>query len=269
MRAALHAEIAAALGALYARRGLDDESVHAVRQALKRGRAALRLLRDGVAEAAYARENAALREAAAPLAAARDPAVMLGILEEMIADRKMRAHRPALVRLRTRAREARAQGLANGVRSAGKMRSLLERSRDRTARWRMPRDPEPLYWSGLRRTYAAGSEALERVRAKGTAAALHEWRKQVKYLAASLAFMARGNPHGAKAARLARELGKALGDDHDLAVLAAALRRVRADAELLAQIEQRRRKLQKRALKLGQRLYKRSPERFAARLHDI
>lgn len=270
VRAALHGEIELARQ-LLARRDLDDEAIHRLRQALKRARGALRLLRDAVSEAAYRKENAALRDAAAPLAAARDAAVMLGVVEEMMVDRRLRPHRPALGRLRARARETHARALARAqeARAMRKMGTRLERALDRTAHWRMPRNPQPVYWRGLLRIYGAGKEALENVLAQGSTAARHEWRKQVKYLGASVSLIAQHSRHGAKAVKIARELGRVLGNDHDLAVLAAALRRVRADAALLVEIEQRRRKLQKRALELGRRLYKRSPDRFAARLRDI
>src|SRR5687767_2710807 len=50
---------------------LDDEAVHRARKTLKRARANLRVLRPVMGERAYARENAALRDAARPLGAIR------------------------------------------------------------------------------------------------------------------------------------------------------------------------------------------------------
>ena len=50
----------------------SDESVHAARKAIKRARAALRLLRGTLGEASYQHENAALRDAGRRLSPLRD-----------------------------------------------------------------------------------------------------------------------------------------------------------------------------------------------------
>jgi hypothetical protein len=270
VRAALHGELQTALE-LLARPRLDDESIHRVRQALKRVRAALRLLHEAVSEAAYARENASLRDAARPLAAARDAHVMLGVLDELIAGKQCRPYRPMLVRFRLQLRKVHARRLAGAStgRALSKMRALLERSLERTARWRMPRDPRAVYNAGIRRIYRQGRDALENARAKGSPEALHEWRKQVKYLAAAMALLGPEKSRTTKPRKVAEEAARRLGDDHDLAVLAAALLRRAADRRLIAKLEQRRHKLQKRAFKLGRRLYKHPPARFAARLENI
>ena len=250
--------------ALLAKQPLSDQAVHAVRQALKRARAALRLLHDAVPDAAYARENASLRDAAHPLASPRDSCVMLELVEEMIAERKMRRYRPALLRLRAQLRQshARRMNAARADRSVARARRLLEQTLARTAHWRLPRDARSVYVAGLRRIYERGRSELETARSRPTANALHEWRKQVKYLGVAMALLGGSKPSAAKAYRLAVQVGKQLGDDHDLAGLAAALRRAHADRDLIAKLEQRRHKLQKRALKRGRRLYHAAPERF-------
>jgi CHAD domain-containing protein len=82
-----------------------------------------------------------------------------------------------------------------------------------------------------------------------------------------------------RVARRADELGELLGAEHDLAVLAACVRS-QADAGgnhvagrrtrrvLLKLIARRRRRLRKKALRDGKRLYRRSPKRFAARVRS-
>jgi CHAD domain-containing protein len=102
---------------------------------------------------------------------------------------------------------------------------------------------------------------------------LHEWRKRVKdlrYVAEML------GAH--KVAKRADELGELLGEEHDLAVLAQRVRREakagrasgapgrRARKRLLKLIASRRRKLRKRALRDGERLYGRKPARFVRRV---
>lgn len=265
VRPALRGNIEHALALLSAKRALDDDAIHAVRQALKRARAALRLLRDAVPDADYRRENRALRDAARPLAPARDAAVMLELVDELLAARKLRRHRVLLARLRARFREAHASSLsrARAARATRPMRALLEQTLQRTAHWRLPLDPRPVYRAGVQRVFARGRADLQAALARGNAAALHEWRKQAKYLGTALSLVA---GERTKAAKAANEIARRLGDDHDLATLGAALGRTAEARALKARLEAKRRKLQKRAVKLARRLYKQSPDRFAARL---
>lgn len=264
---ALRREVAFARDTLGAA-SLDDESIHAVRQALKRGRAALRLLRDAIAEPRYARENARLRDAAHPLARLRDAAVLLRLLQNMEADRAMRAEETLLVSLRSRLLQSRSRQLARlqTGKAIPKMRGQLDRSLRRTARWRLTGDTGTATVAGLERIYRDGRRAMRSIDRRPSTERLHEWRKQAKYLAIALQFIeATGAPCG-NAPKRADRLARLLGDDHDLAMLAQALQRAGARRASIRKVEDKRRNLQKRAMKLGHRIYNRSPTRFAARL---
>lgn len=243
--ATLRAEVALARRSL-ARSPPDDASIHAARQALKRARAALRLLREAIPEARYAGENARLRDAARPLAPARDARVMLGLAEEFQAAGKLRS--------RLRAYHDRCLARLSESGSIAGIRRELERSLRRIARWRLAYDSEAPA-AGLQRTYRKGRKRMRRVLQRPSTKALHEWRKQTKYLAIALAFAARPGWRGAKAQAAAAELARRLGEDHDLAMLALALRRAGADRGSIREVKRRRARLQKRAIKLGRRLY--------------
>jgi len=254
-RAALRAEIALARDRL-AVSPLNDESIHAVRQALKRARAALRLLRDALSDAQYARENTCLRDAARPLAKVRDASVLLSLL----ADLQAGPLRRRLLRSRLRLMSALC---ASG--GADEVRRELERSLQRTARWRIGADSRAAASrTGLQRIYRKGRRQMQRVLERPSTAALHEWRKQAKYLAAGLAFLEGPASRRTRSRKMADELARRLGEDHDLATLALALRREGAGRAVLRELEKERAKLQKRGMKLGRRLYKRSPARFRA-----
>jgi hypothetical protein len=71
-------------------------------------------------------------------------------------------------------------------------------------------------------------------------------------------------------AKRADTLGETLGEDHDLAVLAERVRRgaqsTRTRKTLLKLIARRQRELQKRALRDGKRLYRRSPKKLVRRV---
>ena len=155
-----------------------------------------------------------------------------------------------------------------------------------------------LYGGGRRRMQRA--ERARRARGRK----LHEWRKRVKDLRYAAEMLQRSDVDGkrsrkragAKAAkrnrkrsraeagfigevaRQADDLGELLGEEHDLAVLAE---RVRTEAKatrasgapgpgtrraLLKSIARRRRRLRKRALRDGRRLFERKPKSFVRRI---
>jgi CHAD domain-containing protein len=147
---------------------------------------------------------------------------------------------------------------------------------------------ERLYRQGRRRYRRAAGGRGNRGRA------LHEWRKRVKDLryaaevldrqdAAARGARRRGRAKGKGAkpirelARAADRLGEALGEEHDLALLAERIRaqgrRGAGPARLgrgsrraiLKVIARRRRRLRADTLRDGARLYKRRPKRFLAR----
>ncbi len=137
--------------------------------------------------------------------------------------------------------------------------------------------------AGLLRLYARGRSAMTAARKRKGIAEMHEWRKRVKDLRYAAEALARPQTAVAKQRRQARlrkiarradKLAEALGEEHDLALLAE---RVRGEDEifrgdpasrkaLLRAIARRRRQLRKRAFKTGFALYERKPKRWAKRL---
>jgi CHAD domain-containing protein len=157
----------------------------------------------------------------------------------------------------------------------------------------------------LERLYTKGRRRMRRAqRARGEQARgrkLHEWRKRVKDLRYAMEILERagqgkraGKASGGKArkqakaraeaalihelAKRADDLGEVLGEEHDLAVLAE---RVRVEAKagrasgapgpgarkaLLKAIARRRKRLRKKALREGKRVYARKPKRFVRRV---
>jgi len=147
----------------------------------------------------------------------------------------------------------------------------LQDAGERAEYWRFPLEDTPVLRAGFERVYRKGRKALKRARAAGTTESLHESRKQVKYLQQALAVVANSGSHGLR--KLEKRAGKVadrLGDDHDLAMLEAKLAalpaRSKAQRKLLARIEARRAKLQKTALKLARRMYRRKAAAFVDRV---
>jgi CHAD domain-containing protein len=288
-----------------------EKAVHEIRKALKRLRALLRLLEDELGEQACARENAVLREAARRVAGARDAEVIVNTLDEMIKRHPDElAHRRGVARLRARLlaeREEAALGALGDPATRAQVRGDLRAARDRVAGWRLSdRDGIQAVEPALKRLYRQGRRRHWRAaRGKGgRARAMHEWRKRVKdlrYVAEMLERAGaddgagtgrgkRGGQRGKRAsargeagylhrvARSADELGELLGDEHDLVLLAARVRRDVADDGgaakgarrtrriLLKLLARRRKRLRKQALRDGRRLYELSPKKFVGRV---
>ncbi|HEY2572388.1 MAG TPA: CHAD domain-containing protein, partial [Solirubrobacteraceae bacterium] len=259
-----------------------EQRVHEARKALKRLRALMRLLRDELGEQTDERESALLRDAGRRLARARDAEVLLSTLEDLIARHPGKlASRGGVLRLRARLRQERDGAaeltLADSATHTGTL-SELRALRTRVSDWQ-PAEPDRLeaIEPALERLYGKGRKRMRRAaKAKGGSRrmrTLHEWRKRVKDLRyASEMLGAR------KVAKRADDLGELLGEEHDLAVLAQRVRREakaprasgapgrRTRKLLLKLIARRRRKLRRRALRDGERLYARKPSRFVQRL---
>jgi CHAD domain len=244
----------------------SDGSIHAARKTLKRARASLRLMRAGMDDADYRRANHQLRDIARPLTQVRDAVALLDALESIrkardktssrrYADEVHRAlhdgHR--LQRERLSAERLRASG--------EKLRAVdLEINRTPT------KDSDAaIARRGIKRTFRCGREAFSKARKRDRMTLLHEWRKQVKYLANEIGLAEQLKLLKLKKTRRrAEHLADVLGDDHDLAILRVKLRQLshgeipERSAErkrLEYRIKEKRSKLQQKARRLGVRLY--------------
>jgi CHAD domain-containing protein len=281
------------------------EAVHETRKALKRMRTLVRLLEDELGEKAAQREQVLLREAGRKLAGARDSEVLVATLEQLMREHPRRLeHRPGVARLHARLlaeRERATAQLLGDQLTRSEVLSDLRELRARVQQWQ-PQPKQGL--RGLerpfRRLYAKGRRRCARAAgARGDrAAAMHRWRKSVKdlrYAAEALSVQpehsgpmaAFGAASGlrpvvsrtkrrerkdrvARLARRADRLGELLGEEHDLFVLAQRVREQgcgrRTRRSLLKIINSRRKRLRRRALRDGERLYRRRPGRALRRV---
>jgi hypothetical protein len=293
----------------------DEKAVHETRKALKRLRALVRMLREELGEEAFARENAALRDAGRRLAGARDAEVILSTLDGLLERRRRRlGRRRGIARLRRTLLAERDAAEARTLGDATMRAEVLQELgaiRHRVADWRLsgPAGIEALE-PGIERIYLQGRRRYRRAAGgKGDRGrAMHEWRKRVKDLRYAAEMLDRRDPAGErklpsrhrakrrkqaakraraqllrKLARRADKLGEALGEEHDLAVLAERIRTQDARRSALGErgqvrlgrrnrkamlklIARRRRKLRTRTLRDGARLYRRRPRRFVRRV---
>jgi CHAD domain-containing protein len=170
-----------------------DDSVHATRKGVKRLRAHLRLIRDGIDKDLYRNEDADLRQIGLLLAQARDAFVLTQTLESL----ESSAGWDSAAAFITAHHQAAVGELLTGP--IEEVRRMLVRAR---RRWP---DPGSLtagaIAAGVARTYSSGREEIETAAATGHAAAFHAWRKRVKYLRYQLSSLT--------------ELGDCLGLEHD------------------------------------------------------
>jgi len=274
IRRILVSQVDDAVAALTGKRATDRD-VHDARKTIKKARATLRLLRDAIPGSAYESENIALRDAARPLSAVRDARILIDSLDRLEkrygAPAKHAIPEAFRHHLNEQQRRTRRQvsGLGSGARSP---RAALVRSRRRIAHWRLDEGDWPELGRALKRIYGQGRKAFAVARSERSVEALHEWRKQVKYLWHQLQILEPlwPGPIG-ELADQAHKLADYLGDDHDLAVLRQKVLEQPAmfpgrggAGPLLALIDRFRLQLQDKAIVLGTRLYEEKPARFAA-----
>ena len=257
----------------------SDDSVHAVRKAIKKARAAVRLMREIYGKVCYRKINATLRDAGRLLAPLRDAKSMADGFRAFHARNAAQLHGAdaaalaAQLRDRLRAQRRRVSREPATLRAC---KSLLAEARTHITGLHLAGSRAAIL-KGLRRIYRRGRRALAAARRAGTPRALHEWRKQVKYLRNALDILEAGSSaRGARLGKRADKLADALGEDHELAELDrhfANLERVAVEARtrrtLSALIARRRAKLQKRAYALGAKIYAQKPRHFAPWLRAI
>lgn len=212
----------------------DARWVHETRKGIKRLRAMLRLVRDGIDDASWRHLNAELREVGRQLSERRDADVRRATLGRLVAegDKSVQAAaRRLLACLDTTAAEAgdhrgsgwrdaggKILGSKSGSRMAGASERLAQIGQE-LQHLSIDDDPAVLA-AGLRRGLRAGRRALADVREHATDEAFHELRKAVQLHWRHTQLLAEAAPDLMPARTLAaRRLSRDLGDEHDLAVL--------------------------------------------------
>jgi CHAD domain-containing protein len=261
------------------RRNISEESIHRARKQIKKARAILRLLRPGLSNKQYRDENARLRDAARPLSAARDAAMLrktfqhiqtgaraagirsgLREIDQILASEQSRAHR----------RVASEVGVPHS-------RRLLREAQARTSRFHLSKHGWSTIGEGVRRVYRQGRKALQAVTRARSDTAFHEWRKQVKYLRYQVQLLRpiRPGPMDALTREL-HSLGDYLGDEHDLVVLRAKLTAPGSPLQgnsgiraLLGKLDHKRAELRRKALKVGAHIFEQPPAPFCSRLRQL
>jgi CHAD domain-containing protein len=251
-------------------------AVHEARKSLKRLRATVRLARDELGDEAYRHENVAYRDAGRRLGGARDSQVLLETLDALTDRYRDEAPPERFARFkRTLAGQhgAAQRRLREGT-AVVEVLGELRRARARVGDWRLEREGLDALAPGFKRIYRRGRRAYRTARQEPSTENLHELRKRAKYLWYAAQIVRAAAPKKMKrVAREAHELSNLIGEDRDLALLAqrAKERHDRfadetAAGELAALVERRRAELQREAMVLGRRVFRKKPRKVARAL---
>jgi CHAD domain-containing protein len=249
-----------------------DKAVHTVRKRCKELRALVRLVAPSLRRNAKG-EDRAIRGIARSLCGQRDAAVMAATFERIAAEDAARLDPAVVDTVRHALANAKAP-YADPARALDGVRDPLLAARGRATAWRLDEKGWKALSDGLERTFRSARKAMKPALKSGDDEELHEWRKDVKAHAYHLRILRPLWPEVLKPASAAADrLGEALGEHHDLAVLAT---RIEADADrlgwqdsvvpLVAICRERQDGLEREAASLGARLFAEKPGAIADRL---
>jgi len=244
------------------------EAVHNARKALKRLRALLRSLRVAFPKKLFRAENRHIAATCRRISPLRDVHVQLRTLGKLKA-----AASPAGDHIRRQLLRQQSSFIRRIPALRKTVRALLDVSRQSLASWPLRKATAEDLASGLKRIYKQGREAFKTARKSPTPGHLHAWRKKTKSLGYGLEMIKNlGSGELSKMIRSSDILTEALGDDQDLFMVLRALDKEHrsnpaSDFNRLAnRISLKRAKRQKRAFKLGEKVYGEKSGGFEKRL---
>lgn len=249
----------------------EGEAIHEARKNLKKVRALLRLVRDGLGRKAYRREGRRFRAAGKAMARQRDAQVLIKTLDKLRKRHRGPEARAVLLKMERATRERCELLLRQWRGREKKLRAELRSARHDIGEWPLER----LKWAdlcrGATRTYREGAAAFGEAGQTRDAQDLHVWRKRVKdsWHQLQVIMPVRPKALGGLTRRMER-LGERLGDDHDLAMLeqaalTAGLKYWELE-RLSGWLHSEREKLQNEAFELGRRIYAKKPAAFERRM---
>jgi CHAD domain-containing protein len=211
----------------------EAAKIHALRVTTKKLRSLWRLARRRIGEPTFERENGKLRALARDFSKLRD-AEVLGRLSRRVGEKPPRAKPGRLgFRRSLRVLHDSAQRLERELQtlSTGDLKKDFRRSMRTSARW-------------FARCRTSGASPQD----------FHHWRRRAKDLLYQADFMRKsGVKRHALKPRL-KKLTDTLGDAHDLQMLAEYLKSRGRPPALVTRVRDRRRKLERKSLKQGERL---------------
>lgn len=247
------------------------EAIHQVRKRCKKLRGLIRLVRPGFP--AYSQENAAFRDAARLLSEARDKTAMIEAFDRIAGHFESKLEPGALAPIRRQLEDRRSDLDDEAVdENLTRFRAAMLAARKRAESWAIEGDGADAVEGGVKKTYARAVKAMAEAQDARTGAALHEWRKRVKYHWHHARLLKRAWPLLMEAeAEAADELSDILGDHHDIVVFeekieTGALKADGAAGDLFrGLLRARRETLEAKAFEKGAALCAEKPKALAQR----
>lgn len=250
--------------------GYGDEAVYEARKSVKKIRAVLRLLRQGLGKT-YRVENNRLRTVAHQLSSVRDVDAMTETMKAV------RSHYPRLVtpsifaaiNRELAARQHVTIARLNPDRRAPRAAHMLGQSARKIRRQVRRVSGARLVQAGVTHAYRRARKTMAHVRQRPEDLLFHAWRRRVKDHRYHMRLLESISATAHARARRLKRLDTWLGDDHNLVLLRATILnaperfgRHRATAAVVGGIDAYQTTLRKRALKLGKRLFAHRPKVF-------
>ena len=244
-------------------------AVHEARRIAKEQRAILRAIQPATGPA-HARHNLRLRDAAHRLSSARDAAALIDAVDEQLVAHARSPDEVAViaaVRAWLVGRLA-SIDMADLRRDTRLLVAELEATPPLMLELELDRPQAAALAAGVARTYRRGRRAMRHARSRDDAESWHEWRKRAKDHRYQLELLLDMRPRTLASRHDAcKRLTQALGGDHDLIVLEAALAAdtpldATGDALVLELIARTRVELRRVAAALGTQVYAQSPRKL-------
>jgi CHAD domain-containing protein len=244
------------------------QDIHQVRTTIKRLRALLRLIRPAVDPAFFNRENARLRTAAGLLSFARDAEVARETLKTLPVSNQsdQDAVRSVLSGFESNVE------LPNDVeQTVAEVKRRLEQTRRNFQRLKLGGSEREILERGLRAVYRQGRNRMKDAIELREDNAFHRWRIRAKNLYYEIEFLESVWPNRLQGliSRLSK-LQDEIGRDHDAAVLHAWLKKTPENfggsetvQRVLGHLDSQSKKLRKRVVPLGRKIWREKPRRFA------
>lgn len=256
-----------------------EEGIYEARKRFKKIRATLRLISGSLGKT-FATENRFYRDIGRSLSQVRDSQAMLEIFGKL-KGRFQLASSPHTVNEMQRWLQRRKK--KSGVKweelklRVDDWKEDLAKARKRTVSWSVSEEGFLLIAEGLESVYRAGRGAMVLAYESDRSERFHEWRKRVKDHWCHVCLVRDAWPVVLQGRRRAlRELSKHLGDDHDLTLFQAMIRKEGKEwmepevfARITEEIQEMRGELRLRSALLGRRVYAEKPGAFRKRMEQL
>ncbi len=251
---------------------MSAASVHETRKVVKRLKSLLRLVRPSISEKTFRGRYRRIAKIGDELAGARDSHVLIqsiGKLETRFGPESIKVLQPLRSLLSASAPDTRVSKNPTAGRRALAMAIMECQKLDKVV---LKAKGFEVIAAGIEDTYHAGRRNFARAYKRPSDEAFHELRKTVQWHWRQMALMSRAWPEYFEV-RIAnaRQLAEILGNDHDLAVLEAEVRKLSAQlpanaAPIENLIIQRKDELRQEARPYAERIFVEKPAEFVRRI---